>query len=130
MTSAPRIGLAVLRRLVQGVPGAETIGDFFHRNRVTAPHKVLGEALFTVEGGREKFRTLVYPSLCSLDQRILAHRFGLTLNQWLRLCDLTREALENGVIDKLREETFSPTVCARKLATRLLTPALACNGRH
>ncbi len=57
-----RIGLAVLRRLVRGVHGAEAITDFFHRNRVTAPHKVLGEALFTVEGGREKSE-LVHPSL-------------------------------------------------------------------
>ena len=86
-----------------GSHGAEAIRDFFQRNRVNAPHKVLGEALFTVEGGREKCE-LVYPSLRSLEQRIFARRFGLPFDEWLRLCDLTREALENGVIDRLREE--------------------------
>ena len=68
-------------------------------------HKVLGEALFTVEGGREKCE-LVYPSLSSLEQRIFAHRFGLPFDRWLHLCDLTRDALENGVIDRLREEVL------------------------
>src|SRR5205823_15089902 len=41
-----RIGLAVLRRLVQGVPGARAIRDFFQLNRTNAPHRALGEALF------------------------------------------------------------------------------------
>ncbi len=101
-----RVGLTVLRRLVHGVPGAHAIRDFFHWNSVRVPsHKVLGEALFTVEGGREKCE-LVYPLLCSLEQRVAAHQFGLPFDQWLRLCDLTLKALERGLIDRLREEVL------------------------
>jgi len=98
-----RIGLTVLHRLVQGVRGAEAIRDFFQRNRVKQAHQVLGEALFTVEGGREQCE-LIYPALRSLEQRIFAHQFGLPLEDWLRLCDLTLAALEHGIIDKVREE--------------------------
>ena len=100
-----RIGLAVLRRLVQGVPGAHAIRDFFHRTRTNAPHRALGEALFYVEGGGEKDE-LVYPSLCSLEQRVAAYQYGLPFDQWLRLCDLTVKALERGLIDRLREEVL------------------------
>ncbi len=98
-----RIGLSVLRRLVHGVPGAHAIRDFFHRTRTNAPHRALGEALFVMEGGREKDE-LVYPLLCSLEQRVAAHKFGFPFDQWLRLCDLTLKALERGLIDRLREE--------------------------
>ncbi|PYV71688.1 MAG: hypothetical protein DMG96_28350 [Acidobacteria bacterium] len=80
-----RIGLTVLRRLVHGTHGA--IREFFKQNRTQMAHKVLGEALFTVEGGRKKCE-LVYPSLSSLEQRIFAHRFGLPFDRWLDLCDL------------------------------------------
>jgi MgsA AAA+ ATPase C terminal len=98
-----RIGLTVLHRLVQGVRGAGAIRDFFQRNRVKEAHKVLGEALFTVEGGRENCE-LIYPALRSLEQRIFAHQFGLPFDDWLRLCDLTLAALRHGIIDVLREE--------------------------
>jgi len=98
-----RIGLSVLRRLVAGVPGAESIRDFFQQNAVPTPHKVLGEALFTVEGGREKSE-LFYPALSLLEQRVFAHRFRLRFDDWLRLCDLTLEALGRGIIDNIREE--------------------------
>jgi hypothetical protein len=100
-----RIGLSVLRRLVHGVPEAQAIRDFFQRNKTNTPHRALGEALFTVEGGREKDE-LVYPSLCSLEQRVAAYQFGLPFDQWLRLCDLILETLEKGVIDRLREEVL------------------------
>lgn len=68
--------------------------------------KPFGEALFTVEGGREKSE-LIYPALRSLEQRISAYQFGLPFDQWLRLCDLTQKALENGIIDRLREEVLT-----------------------
>ncbi len=109
-----RIGLSVLRRLAHGVPEAQAIRDFFQRNKTNAPHRALGEALFTVEGGREKDE-LVYPSLCSLEQRISAYQYGLPFHQWLRLCDLTLKALEDGVIDRLREETLRRVYGQRKL---------------
>ncbi|MCU1305398.1 MAG: hypothetical protein JWN45_93, partial [Acidobacteriaceae bacterium] len=60
-----RVGLTVLRRLVQGVSGAEGIREVFQQSRAKAAHRALGEALFTVEGGREQGE-LIYPSLCSL----------------------------------------------------------------
>jgi len=107
-----RIGLTVLRRLVHGTHGA--IREFFKQNRTQMAHKVLGEALFTVEGGREKCE-LVYPSLSSLEQRIFAHRFGLPFDRWPHLCDLTREALEKGVIDRLREEALRQQYGQEKL---------------
>ena len=100
-----RIGLAVLRRLVQGVPNAGAIRDFFQGSRTNTPHRALGEALFTVEGGREKDE-LVYPALSSLEQRVAAYKYGLPFDQWLRLCDLTLDALERGIVDRVREETL------------------------
>jgi hypothetical protein len=100
-----RIGLTVLRRLVQGIPGAQAIRDFFQRSKMSAPHRALGEALFYMEGGREK-NELIYPSLCSLEQRVAAYKFGFSFDRWLQLCDLIHEALERGVIDRLREEVL------------------------
>ena len=109
-----RIGLAVLRRLLQGVNGAEGVRGLLQRNCTNIPHKVLGEALFTIEGGREKSE-LLYPALCSLEQRMFAYQFGLPFDEWLRLCDLTRKALEDGVIDRLREEILSRQYGQKKL---------------
>jgi hypothetical protein len=100
-----RIGLSGLRRIVAGVPGAESIRDFFQRNALASPHKVLGEALFTVEGGREQSE-LLYPALSLMEQRIFAHRFGLRFDDRLHLCDLTLKALQNGTIDRVREEVL------------------------
>jgi hypothetical protein len=98
-----RVGLQVLQRLLRGVAGVEDIKDFFQQNRIKSAHRALGEALFSVEGGRIQGE-LIYEQLCSLEQRLFARQFGLSFDQWLQLCDLTLKALEDGVIDRLREE--------------------------
>jgi len=41
-----RVGLRMLRRLVQGVEGAEGIGELFQENKIKSAHRALGEALF------------------------------------------------------------------------------------
>jgi hypothetical protein len=100
-----RVGLAMLKRIVQGVDGAEAIKELFQQNRVKIPHKVLGEALFSVEGGRIR-EELIYEPLCCLEERLFAHRFGLTPNAWLHLRALVAEVLEVGVVDRVRREVL------------------------
>jgi len=100
-----RVGLRVLQRLVQGVQGAEGINEFFKKNRITGKHRALGEVLFSVEGGRIEGE-LVYEPLSSLEQRLFAHQFGLTLNGWCDLRVLVQKALEKGVVDRVREEVL------------------------
>lgn len=100
-----RVGLRVLHRLVQGVEGAKSIKDFFHQNNVKHAHKVVGEALFFAEGGRIRSE-LIYQSLSALEQRVFAHGFGLPLNKWLHLRELVEEALQQGVVDRTREEVL------------------------
>jgi len=68
-----RVGLMMLKRLVQGVQGAEGIKEFFQQNKVKSAHKALGEALFFVEGGRIQGE-LMYEPLCRLEQRLFAHQ--------------------------------------------------------
>jgi hypothetical protein len=100
-----RVGLAMLRRLVQGVKGAEDIRDLFQQNRVESAHIAVGEALFFAEGGRIRGE-LVYEPLCGLEQRVFAHQFGLPMDTWLHLRVLVEEALKKGVIDRVREEVL------------------------
>jgi hypothetical protein len=100
-----RIGLAVLRRLVKGVAGAEEIREFLRHQKVKNPHPAVGEALFYVEGSRIKGELICEP-LCSLEQRMLALQFGLSLESWERLKRLVQNALEEGVIDRVREEVL------------------------
>ncbi len=100
-----RVGLRVLHRLVQGVEGAKSIKDFFHQNNVKHAHKVVGEALFFAEGGRIRSE-LIYQSLFALEQRVFAHGLGLPLNRWLHLRALVEEALQEGVVDRTREEVL------------------------
>jgi len=100
-----RVGLAMLKRLVQGVEGAEGIREFFQRNKIKGAHRAVGEALFFVEGGRIEGE-LIYEPLCGLEQRLFAHQFGLPLNKWLELRVLAEKALANGVIDRVREEVL------------------------
>ncbi len=100
-----RVGLAMLKRLVQGMEGAEGIKEFFQRNKVKGAHRAGGEALFFVEGGRIQGE-LIYAPLCSLEQRLSAYKFGLPLKRWLELRVLVEKALEEGVIDRVREEVL------------------------
>src|SRR5207244_5516509 len=100
-----RVGLMMLKRLVQGVQGAEGIKEFFHQNKVKSAHKALGEALFFVEGGRIQGE-LIYEALCCLEQRLFAYQFGLPLNKWDDLRFLVEKALLEGVIDRVREEVL------------------------
>ena len=97
-----RIGLKVLTRLMRGVEGAEAIKDFFKQNKVKSSQQAIGESLFFVEGGRISGE-LIYAPLSRLEQKVFAHQFGLPMNKWLHLRDLTRKALEDGVIDRERE---------------------------
>ena len=85
-----RVGLTMLRRLVQGVPGTESIRGLFRENKIKNPHKALGEALFFVEGGRIRGE-LIYEPLCSLEQRLFAYQFGLPLNHQLRPLHLSTQ---------------------------------------
>lgn len=100
-----RTGLAMLRWLVHGVHGAEEIRKLFRQNKVISPHKVLGEALFFAEGGRIKGE-LIYQPLYQLEQRLFAHQYGLSLDLWLHLRVLVEKALEEGVIDRVREDVL------------------------
>jgi len=100
-----RVGLKVLHRLVQGAPGAGEIRNFFRQHPVKTPHRVLGEALFFVEGGRIK-NELIYEPLTCLEQRVFAHKNGLSLDAWFELQALTAEALQEGIIDRVRDEAL------------------------
>jgi hypothetical protein len=100
-----RIGRAVLRWLVQGVRGAVGIRELLRENRVESPHKVLGNALFFVEGARIEGE-LIYGPLCHLEQRVIAHQLGLLLQTWLQLQILVEQALADGVIDRVREDVL------------------------
>jgi len=100
-----RVGLAMLKRLVQGVDGAEGIGEFFQRNKIKCAHRAVGMALFFVEGGRIEGE-LIYEPLCGLEQRLFAHQYGLPQESWLELRVLVARALADGVIDRVREEVL------------------------
>jgi hypothetical protein len=100
-----RVGLNVLQRLVRGVAGAEGIKEFFQENRIKDAHRALGEMLFTVEGGRIKGE-LLYEPLCSLEQRLYAHQFGLPFDKWTDLRILMGKALDEGIVDRVREEVL------------------------
>jgi len=100
-----RVGLAMLKWIVHGVDGGKAIRDFMREFRVESPHRVLGEALFFVEGGRIRGE-LIYPPLCHLEQRYFAHKSGLSLEAWLQLQILVEQALLDGVIDRVREDVL------------------------
>ena len=100
-----RVGLAMLKRLVPGVEGAEGIKELFQQNKIKGAHRAVGEALFFVEGGRIQGE-LIYEPLCDLEQRLSAYKFGLSLNKWLELRVLVEKALAEGVIDRVREEVL------------------------
>jgi hypothetical protein len=100
-----RVGLRVLRILVRGVDGAEGIGNFFRENKIKNAHRALGEVLFIVGGARIEGE-LVYEPLCSLEQRVLAHQYGLPFNGWEKLRFLLEKALQEGVVDRVREEVL------------------------
>lgn len=101
-----RVGLGMLRKLVGGVDGSEHIRDLLARYTVSSSHRVLGDALFFVEGGRIAGE-LIYEPLCSLEQRISAARYGLPLEAWSKLKCLVKEALDNGVVDRVREQVLN-----------------------
>ena len=100
-----RAGLAMLKRLVQGVEGADGIKELFQQNKIKGAHRAVGEALFFEEGGRIEGE-LIYEPLCDLEQRLSAYKFGLPLKRWLELRVLVEKALEEGVIDGIREEVL------------------------
>jgi hypothetical protein len=100
-----RVGLAMLKRLVQGVEGAEGIKELFQQNTIKGAHRALGMALFFVEGGRIEGE-LIYEPLCCLEQRLFAHQYGLPLESWLELRVLVEKALAEGVVDRIREEVL------------------------
>jgi hypothetical protein len=100
-----RVGLEVLKRFVQGVPGGSDIRDFFLENRGRSRHLALGEALFFEEGGRIRGE-LIYGPLSDLEQRLFAHQFELTFSEWMRLRILVKNALADGLIDQVREEVL------------------------
>jgi hypothetical protein len=100
-----RVGLEMLRRIVRGVRGAEEIAELLERNKVQNAHRVLGDALFFVEGGRIQGE-LIYGSVCCLEQRLSAHRYGLTLNDWLHLQMIAHDALVSGIVDRVREDVL------------------------
>ncbi len=100
-----RVGLAMLKRLVQGVEGAEVIREFFQRHKIKGAHRAVGMALFFVEGGRIEGE-LIYEPLCCLEQRLFAHQYGLPLKSWLELRVLVAKALADGIVDRIREEVL------------------------
>ena len=100
-----RVGLEMLKRLARGVEGGEGIKELFQQNKVKSPHRALGEALFYVEGGRIQGE-LFHQPLYSLEQRLAAHRTGLSLDSWLALRNRVQAAVDDGVIDRVREEVL------------------------
>lgn len=100
-----RVGLEVLRKLVRGVHGAEGIREMIRKKSVKTPTQAVGEALFFSEGGKIRGE-LIYEPLSRMEQRFFAFQFGLSLEDWLDLRALVKEALEIGLIDRLREETL------------------------
>jgi hypothetical protein len=62
-------------------------------------------ALFFVEGGRIQGE-LIYEPLSCLEQRLFPYQFGLPLDKWWHLRSLVEEALEKGIIDRVREEVL------------------------
>ena len=66
-------------------------------------HRALGEALFFEEGGRINGE-MVYEPLCCLEQRLLAHQYGMDVDRWWQMRGLIQKALAEGVIDRVREE--------------------------
>ena len=123
-----RSGLAMLKRLIQGVEGGKEIKEVFQQNKVKSPHKALGEALFFVEGGRIQGE-LIYEQLCSLEQRLSSYQFGLSLDTWFRLRLLVEKALEEGVIDRVREEVLDEFYGGKKNAIRLHENAFRFRGQ-
>src|SRR5262249_6438046 len=109
-----RVGLQVLQRLVRGVAGAEGIKDFFVENKIKNAHRALGQVLFFVEGARIEGE-LVYEHLCSLEQRVVAHQFGLPVEKWNYLRFLVENALQEGVLDRVREEMLLRYCAQEKL---------------
>jgi hypothetical protein len=100
-----RIGREVLSRLMRGAFGATAIKNFVYHSKVKDALKVLGEALFFVEGARLEGEVL-YPSLSKLEQLLIAHQHGLSLNEFLALQCLVLDALNAGIIDQIREEVL------------------------
>jgi hypothetical protein len=100
-----RVGQQVLSRLMRGAFGATAIKDFVCRSKVKDALKALGEALFFVEGARIEGEML-YSSLSRLEQLLIAHQHGLSLNEFLALQCLVLDALNAGIIDQIREEVL------------------------
>jgi hypothetical protein len=109
-----RVGLQILQRLVRGVNGAEGIKEFFQENKMKSAHTALGEVLFFVEGARIEGE-LIYEPLCSLEQRVSAHRIGLPLKKWDDLRIFIEKAVLEGVIDRVREEILRQHYAQEKL---------------
>lgn len=114
-----RVGLKMLQRLTRG-NGAPEIRDFFREHKVKSAHKAAGATLFFEEGGRIK-RELIYEPLCSLEQRVFARQHGLTVEGWRNLRKLVRKALENGVIDAIREEVLRQQYRQKNLQSIAIT---------
>ena len=100
-----RVGRAMLKRLVLGVKGAEGIKELFQQNRIKSAHLALGGVLFFEEGGRIQGE-LIYEPLCSLEQRVFAHQFRLSLDIWSELRVLVGKAVQEGIVDRVREEVL------------------------
>ena len=100
-----RVGQKVLSRLMRGAFGATAIKDFIYRSKVKNGLKALGMALFFVEGGRLEGE-LLYPSLSRLEQLLIAHQHGLSLDEFLALQCLVLDALNAGIIDQIRVEVL------------------------
>ena len=96
-----RVGLTVLKRIAAGVEGAEAVGLLLRRHRVKTPHIAIGWALFFVEGGRTGGE-VKYEEVSDLEQRVIAHRFGLPVDVWRELRALVSGVVDCGVVDQQR----------------------------
>lgn len=100
-----RIGQEVLRRLIRGTGGVHEIKYFMESNELRSPLTALGMALFYVEGGRIAGE-VVYPSLCQLEQALVANRHGLSLADFVALQDVLLRVLESGKLNQIRSEVL------------------------
>ncbi|HEV2577116.1 MAG TPA: hypothetical protein VGU25_07890 [Acidobacteriaceae bacterium] len=98
-----RIGRSVIQSLIHGAQGADPLKYFFARHKVCDRATALGMALFYSEGGQLR-NEIFFAEVLDLEQRIMAQKFGLNISEWDDLRAHVNEALEAGIVDRLRRE--------------------------
>lgn len=109
-----RIGRTVIQSLIHGAQGAEPMKYFFARHKVFDRATALGMALFYSEGGQLR-NEIFFAEVLDLEQRMMAQRFELNISEWNDLRAHVNEALEAGIVDRLRREELERRVLQMQL---------------